>query len=116
VFFSSKFTSKNNRVSRKISYNRNPVNSFRAMAVILWPLLGVHFFRGHISLKNWTICPLFSHDTSTFKDTCLLIYLMEAKVALYVFNVLINMPVPTYLMKRIVERQLGIESGSCSSA
>jgi hypothetical protein len=27
VFFTSKFTSKNNRVSRKISYNRNPVKS-----------------------------------------------------------------------------------------
>jgi hypothetical protein len=75
----------------------NPVNSFRAMAVILRPLLGVHFIRGHISLKNWTICPDFSHDTSSFKDTCLPIYLIEAKVALYVFNGLLNMPVPTYL-------------------
>jgi hypothetical protein len=36
-------------------------------------------------------------------------------VGLYVFNGLLNMPVPTYLMKRTVERQLGIESGSCKS-
>jgi hypothetical protein len=45
---------------------------------VLWPsitgqLLGVYFFRGHISLKNRTYCPLFSHDTSSFKDTRLLI-------------------------------------------
>jgi hypothetical protein len=34
---------------------------------------------------------------------------------LHVFNGLLNMPVPTYLMKRTVERQLGIESGSRKS-
>jgi hypothetical protein len=62
---------------------QNTFNSFHAMAVNKRPLLEVHFFRGHISLKNWTICPLFSHDTSSFKDTCHLIYLIEAKVALY---------------------------------
>jgi hypothetical protein len=90
-------------------------NSFHAMAVNKRPLLGVHFFRGHISLKNWTICPPFSHDTSSFKDTCLLTYIIEAKVALYVLNGQPNMPVPTYLMKRTVERQLGIESDSCKS-
>jgi hypothetical protein len=59
------------------------VYSFHAMAFNKRPLLGVHFFRGRISLKNWTISPLFSHDTSSFKEPCLLIYLIEAKVALY---------------------------------
>jgi hypothetical protein len=85
------------------------------MAVILRPLLGVHFFGGHISLKNWTICPLFKHDTSSFKDTCLLIELKVLPGGLYVFNGLLNMPVHTYLMKRTVERQLGIESWSRKS-
>jgi hypothetical protein len=85
------------------------------MAIILPPLLGVHFFRGHISLKNWTICPPFSHDTSSFKNMCLLTKLKVLPGGFYVFNGLLNMPVPTYLMKRTVERQLGIESGSCKS-
>jgi hypothetical protein len=30
------------------------------MAPILAPLLGVHFFRGHISLKNGKFCPLLA--------------------------------------------------------
>jgi hypothetical protein len=53
------------------------------MAVILRPLLGVNFFRGHISLKNRTYCPLFKHDTTSFKGACRFIYLIEAKIALY---------------------------------
>jgi hypothetical protein len=44
------------------------------MAPILAPLLGVHFFQGHISLKNGTFCPPFSHDSTSFKNMCLLIY------------------------------------------
>jgi hypothetical protein len=53
------------------------------MAPISAPKLGVHFFGGHISLKNGTFCPLSSHDSSSFKDTCLFIYLKWAKVAFY---------------------------------
>jgi hypothetical protein len=41
------------------------------------------FFWGHNSLKNRTYCPLFSHDSTSFKNMCLLIKLKEAKVALY---------------------------------
>jgi hypothetical protein len=40
------------------------------MAPILAPILGIYFFRGHISLKNRTYCPLFSHDSTSFKDMC----------------------------------------------
>jgi hypothetical protein len=86
------------------------------MAVILRPSFGVLFLKGHISLKNGTCCHLFSHDSSSVKDTCFLIKLNVLPGGLYVFNRLLNMPVPTYLMKRTVERQLGIESGSRSSA
>jgi hypothetical protein len=49
------------------------INRIPVMAPILAPLLGVHFFQGHISLKNGTFCPLFSHDSTFYKDTCLLI-------------------------------------------
>jgi hypothetical protein len=49
-------------------------------AFVLWPsynghVLGVHFSRGHISLKNRTYCPLFSHNSTSFKGTCLLMKL-----------------------------------------
>jgi hypothetical protein len=86
------------------------VNGFQAIALLLGQKKGVH-----ISLKNGTFCPLFSHDTNSFKDTCLYIYLKEAKVALYVLNGQPNMPVPTLFRPLTVERQLGIKSGSCKS-
>jgi hypothetical protein len=71
------------RVSRKISYNRNPVNRIPVMAPLLAPILRVHFFRGHISLKNGTFCPLFSHDSSSFKGTGFLTRLKVLPDALY---------------------------------
>jgi hypothetical protein len=49
------------------------INRIPVMAPISAPIWGVHFFRGHISLKNWPICPLSSHDSSYFKNMCLLI-------------------------------------------
>jgi hypothetical protein len=52
---------------RNGNLNRIPV-----MAPILAPLLVVIFFWGHISLKNGTFCPLFSHDSTSFKNMCLL--------------------------------------------
>jgi hypothetical protein len=30
------------------------------------------FLRGHISLKNWTYCPLLRESATPFKSTCLL--------------------------------------------
>jgi hypothetical protein len=51
------------------------INRIPVMAPILAPILGVHFFRGRFSLKNGTFCPLSIHDSSSFKDTCLFIYL-----------------------------------------
>jgi hypothetical protein len=39
-----------------ISFNRTPAN-----AAYLRHGKGVLFLKGHISLKNWTYCPLFSH-------------------------------------------------------
>jgi hypothetical protein len=85
------------------------------MAPILAPILGVHFFRGHISLKNGTFCLLISHDTSSFKDTCFLIRLKVIPDGLYVLNGKPNMPVPSLFRPLTVECQLGIESGSCKS-
>jgi hypothetical protein len=40
-----------------------------------WRQYWGYIFSGHISLKNRTYCPLFSHDSTSFKDTCLFIYL-----------------------------------------
>jgi hypothetical protein len=92
------------------------LNSFPVMAVIFWPLFGLYYSEGHILIKNWTYRVLLGHNTSPFKDVCRFIYLIEAKVALYVFNVLLNIPVPTYLLKTTVECLLGIESGTCNKA
>jgi hypothetical protein len=58
--------------------NRTPAN-----AAYMRLKKGVSFFKGHISLKNWPKRFLLGHDTSSFKDTCLFIYLKYAKVALY---------------------------------
>jgi hypothetical protein len=44
-------------------------NSFPVMAVILRPTFGFIFLKGHISFKNGTYCPLFSHNTTFFKGT-----------------------------------------------
>jgi hypothetical protein len=56
-------------------------------AFLLWPsynghFWGVYFLKGHISLKNWPKRLLLRHDTTSFKHTCLFIYLIEAKAAL----------------------------------
>jgi hypothetical protein len=48
-------------------FNRIPV-----MAPILAPTLGSFFLKGRFSLKNRTYCPLFSHDSTSFKNMWLL--------------------------------------------
>jgi hypothetical protein len=63
--------------------NGSSLNSFQAMAPLTGHEKGVHFLRGHISLKNGTFCPLFSHDTSSFKDTCFLTRLKVLPDGLY---------------------------------
>jgi hypothetical protein len=57
-------------------------NSFQAIAPLTGQKKG-SFFRGHISLKNGTFCPLFSHDTTSFKRTCFLIRLKVLPDGLY---------------------------------
>jgi hypothetical protein len=59
----------------KTAYSLKAVNSFQAIAPLIGQKKGVHFLREHIFLKNGTFCPLISHDTSSFKDTCFLIRL-----------------------------------------
>jgi hypothetical protein len=53
------------------------------MVPLTAPLFGVIFSRGHISLKNWTYCPVLKDSTSPFKGTCLLITLKEDPFGLY---------------------------------
>jgi hypothetical protein len=81
------------------------VNSFQAMAPFTGPEKGVHFWGEHISLKNGTFCPLFSHDTTSFKDTCLSIYLKVLPSGLYV---LIGQP---YMPASTLFRPLTVEIG-----
>jgi hypothetical protein len=59
------------------------LNSSPAIMPLAASYFGGIFFRGHNSLKNRTYCPLFSHDSTSFKKMCLLIKLKEVKVALY---------------------------------
>jgi hypothetical protein len=56
-------------VAGKLEVNRIPV-----MAPISAPILGVHFLGAYFPQK-WDVFPLSSHDSSSFKDTCLFIYL-----------------------------------------
>jgi hypothetical protein len=49
------------------------LNSFHVMAVNKRPTFGVLFLVGHISLKNWTYCPILRDSTTPFKGTCLFI-------------------------------------------
>jgi hypothetical protein len=49
------------------------LNSFHVMAVILRPNFGGIFLLGAYLPQKSDILPPFSHDTSSFKDTCLFI-------------------------------------------
>jgi hypothetical protein len=51
----------------RMLFKRIPV-----MAPILAPLLGVHFFSGAYFPQKWDLFPPFSHNSTSFKDTCLL--------------------------------------------
>jgi hypothetical protein len=62
-----------NSLADNIDFNTANINRIPVMAPILAPILGVHFFWGHISIKNGTFCPLFSHDSTSFKNMWLLI-------------------------------------------
>jgi hypothetical protein len=59
------------------------LNSSPAIMPLAALYFGVLFFGGTSPSKIGQIAPFFSHDTSSFKGTCLLINLKEAKVALY---------------------------------
>jgi hypothetical protein len=71
----------------------------------------VYFFRGYITLKNRTYCPLSSHDTSSLKDTCLLIYSKEVPDGLYGTHLHCE---PGQLLK-IGKEQLGVSWESNSA-
>jgi hypothetical protein len=58
------------------------INSSPAIMPLAASYFGVIFYGG-ISPSKWELFPPFSHDTTFFKGTCLLIKLKEAKVALY---------------------------------
>jgi hypothetical protein len=59
-----------------------PFNRILVMVPLTAPFLG-SFLRGHISLQNCTYCPLFRHNTTSFKYTCFLLSKKEAKIGLY---------------------------------
>jgi hypothetical protein len=63
---------------------------------------GVHFGGAYFPQK-WDLLPPFSHDTSSFKDTCFLIKLKQLPSGLCVSNGPPHMPVPTLLMPQTVE-------------
>jgi hypothetical protein len=85
------------------------------MAPILAPILGVHFLREHISLKNGTFCPLSSHNSSSLKDACFLIRFKVLPDALYGPHLHCRSHGPTSVLPFSVEFQLGIDSGSRTS-
>jgi hypothetical protein len=61
--------------STSVSALMHPVLTDSGYGANIGANFGGIFFRGHISFKNRTYCPLFSHDSMSFKDTCLFIYL-----------------------------------------
>jgi hypothetical protein len=58
-------------------------NSSPAIMPLAASYFGVDFLKGRFSLKNGTYCPLFSHDTTFFNDTCFLIKLKVLPGGLY---------------------------------
>ena len=72
------------------------------MAPRLAPLLGVYFLWGYISLKNRTYNPLLRHSASPNKDTCFLIKLKYAPIALYGRHLHCNKPVKNNFGRAIV--------------
>jgi hypothetical protein len=75
------------------------------MAPILAPILGVHFSRGHISLKNGTFCPLLATIQALSRAHAFLLGLPDTVART---DLLYNCP------KQVV-CQLGIDSGLCKS-
>jgi hypothetical protein len=70
-------------IDLRFAINGIGINSIPVMAPILAPTFGVTFLKERFSLKNGTFCPLFSHDTTSFKRTCLLIGLKVLPDGLY---------------------------------
>jgi hypothetical protein len=64
------------------SIDNNIINSFQAIAPLTAHEKGVNFW-GSIFPSKWDLLPPFSHDTTSFKGTCLLIKRNQAKAALY---------------------------------
>jgi hypothetical protein len=65
------------------------------MVLLTAPLFRVLFLQGHISLKNWTYCPVLRESATPFKSTCLPIKLKELPFDLYCRNGQWYKPVPT---------------------
>jgi hypothetical protein len=81
------------------------------MAPLTGPGKGVIFLKGHISLKNGTFCPLFSHDSTSFKRTCFLIGENERKLLCMGRTSTANKPLFLYYCPKQLNFQLGIEPG-----
>jgi hypothetical protein len=72
------------------------------MAVNTRPFFGVISLKGRFSLKNWTQKVILRHSESLFNRMCFLVNLKVLPGGLYVSNGLLNIPVPTYLLKTTV--------------
>jgi hypothetical protein len=59
----------------KMFMGNRSINSFQAIVPLTEHAKGVLFLWEHISLKNWSFCPLLRDSTSLFKSTCLIIRL-----------------------------------------
>jgi hypothetical protein len=82
------------------------------MTPILAPALGVTFgvtFKGRFSLKNGTYCPLLA-TIQRLSSARVFLSEIRSKGCFYGLHLHCCAPVHTYLMKRTVEFQLGIES------
>jgi hypothetical protein len=75
------------------------------------PTFGVTFLKGCFSLKNGTFCPLLATIQRLSSARAFLYTQKKSRMLCMSLTFTVARPVPTYLMKRTVERQLGIESG-----
>jgi hypothetical protein len=75
------------------------------------------FLGGAYFPKNGTFCPLYSNDSSSFKDMCFLIRLKVLPDALYGPHLHCHSHGPTSVLPFLVEFHLGFDyGGSCNNS
>jgi hypothetical protein len=107
------------KILESLASGTSAVNSRYLTAFMLWPsinghILGVYFFGGISPSKIGHIAPFLATIQALSKTRVFLLSKKKRRLLCMGRTFTANKP-SSYSMKRTVERQLGIESGSCKS-